>query len=78
MDGLLVGVKETGDSTLPYKVKVTDAKSISSGARYVTLRKYISHPSLVMYSFATPPIKLKLVEQIGGGLAIANRLDQPL
>jgi hypothetical protein len=29
-------------------------------AQYVTLRKYFSHPSLVMYSFATPPIKLKL------------------
>jgi hypothetical protein len=24
------------------------------------LKKYFSHPSLVMYSFATPPIKLKL------------------
>jgi len=78
MDGLLVGVKDTGNSTLRYKVNLTDAKSISSGAQYVTVRKYISHPSLVMYSFATPPIKLKLVEQIGGGLLIANRLDQLL
>jgi hypothetical protein len=42
-------------------------KSISSGAQYVTLRKYFSHPSLVMYFFATPPIKLKLGQQIGGG-----------
>ncbi len=25
--------------------------------QYVTLLKYISHPSLVIYSFATPPIK---------------------
>ncbi len=31
------------------------------------LRKYFSHSSLVMYSFATPPIKLKLGQQIGGG-----------
>jgi hypothetical protein len=27
-----------------------------------------SHPSLGVYSFATPPIKLKLGQQIGGGL----------
>jgi len=29
----------------------------------VTLQKYFSHPSLVMYSFTTPPIKLKLGQQ---------------
>jgi len=29
-----------------------------------------------MYSFATPPIKLKLGQQIGGGLLIANHQDQ--
>jgi hypothetical protein len=46
--------------------------------KYVSLRKYFSHPSLVMYSFATPPIKLKLRQQIGGGLVIANHLDQSL
>jgi len=50
---------------------------ISSSAQYVTLRKYISHPSLVMYCFATPPIKLKWGQQIGGGL-IANHLEQSL
>jgi hypothetical protein len=33
---------------------------------------------LVMHSFATPPIKLKLGQQIGGGLLIANCLDQSL
>ncbi len=43
-----------------------------------TLRKYFSHPSLVMCSLATPPIKLKLGQQIGGGLLIANHLDQAL
>jgi hypothetical protein len=53
-------------------------ESISSGAEYVTLRKYFSHPSLVMYSFATPLIKLKRGQQIGGGLLIANHLDQSL
>jgi hypothetical protein len=53
--------------------------SISSGgAQYVTLLKYFSHPSLVVYSFATPPMKLKLGQQIGGGLLIANHLDEPL
>ncbi len=35
-------------------------KSISSSAQYVTLQKCFSHPSLVIYFFATPPIKLKL------------------
>jgi hypothetical protein len=50
-------------------------KSIYSGAQCVTLRKYFSHPSLVMYSFVTPPIKLKLGQQIGGGLLIVNHLD---
>jgi hypothetical protein len=54
------------------------SKSISSGAKYVTLQKKISHPSSVMYSFATPQIKLKLGEQIGGGLLITNHLDQSL
>jgi hypothetical protein len=53
-------------------------ESISSGAQYVTLRKYFSHPSLVMYSFATPPIKLKPRQQIRGGLLIANHMDQSL
>jgi hypothetical protein len=32
------------------------AKSISSAAQYVTLRKYFSQTSLVMYSFANPSI----------------------
>ncbi len=44
----------------------------------MTLRKYFSHPSLVIYCFATPPIKLKLGLQIGGGLLITNHLDQSL
>jgi hypothetical protein len=46
--------------------------------QYVTLLKYVSHPSLVLYSFATPPIKLKLGQEIGGGLLIAKHLDQSL
>jgi hypothetical protein len=53
-------------------------KSIPTSTQYLSLRKYFSHPSLVMYSFATPPIKLKLRQQIGGGLLIANHLDQSL
>jgi hypothetical protein len=47
-------------------------------ARYVTRRKYFSQPRSVMYSFATLPIKLKLVHQIGGGLLIANHMDESL
>jgi len=52
------------------------AESISSGAQYVTLQKYFSHPSFVMFFFGTPPIKLKLERQIRGGLLIANHMDQ--
>jgi hypothetical protein len=44
----------------------------------VTLGKYFSHPSLVMYSFAIPPIKLKLALQIGGELLRVNHLDESL
>jgi len=40
----------------------------TSSAQYVTLQKYFSHPSLVIYFFATPAVKLKLGQQIGGGL----------
>jgi hypothetical protein len=31
-----------------------------------------------IYSFATPPIKLKLGQQIGGELLIANHFDQSI
>ncbi len=49
---------------------------ISSGAQYVTLQKYFSHPSLVPFYFlVTPPMKLKL---LGGVLLITNHLDQSL
>jgi hypothetical protein len=35
------------------------------------LQKYFSHPSLVIYLFATPLIKLKLGQHIGGELLVA-------
>jgi hypothetical protein len=42
----------------------------------MTLKTYFSHASLVIYYLATPPIKLKLgVQQIGGGLLIANHVE---
>jgi hypothetical protein len=59
-------------------LKTLGGKSISSSAQYVTLRNFFSHPSLVMYSLSTAPIKLKLGQQIGGGLLIANHMDQSL
>jgi hypothetical protein len=59
-------------------VKSLITKNISSGAQYVTLQKYFSHPSLVKHSFTTPPVKLKPGQQIGEGLLIANHLDQSL
>jgi hypothetical protein len=43
-------------------------KSISSGAQYVTLQKYFSHPSLVIYFFATSHIRtVKPRQEIGLG-----------
>ncbi len=38
--------------------------------------KYFSHPSLVMYSFATPPIKLKLDEEnpTYGGFTVQDHI----
>jgi hypothetical protein len=44
----------------------------------VTLKIYFSHPSLVIYFFATPSIKLKLGQQIGEGLLISNHMGQSL
>jgi hypothetical protein len=49
--------------------------SIFSGAQYVTLQKYFSHPSLVIYFFAG---RTELGQQIGGELLKANHLDQSL
>jgi len=62
---------------------VTFLRASPSGAQYVTLRKYFSHPSLVMYSFATPATKLKLGQQIGGGTTNkqttwTNHYDRPI
>jgi hypothetical protein len=42
----------------------------------VSHSQYFSHPSLVIYFFAPPPIKWKLRLQIGGRLLIANYLHQ--
>jgi hypothetical protein len=50
--------------------------SITSSAQNETLQKYFSHPSLVIFFLATPPIKLKVRLQIGGRLLIANHLFQ--
>ncbi len=47
-----------------------------SGVQYVTMQKYFSHPSSIIYFFLTPPIKIKLGLQIGRRLLIDTRLDQ--
>ncbi len=47
-----------------------------TGAHYGTRQKFFSHPSLILYFFPTPPIKLKLRFRIGERLLIANHLDQ--
>jgi hypothetical protein len=44
----------------------------------VTTCQNISQPSLVIYIFATPPIKMKLGVLIGRGLIVGNHLDQSL
>ncbi len=38
----------------------------------------VCDPAKILFSFATPPIKLKLGQQILGGLLIANHLDESL
>jgi len=48
----------------------------SSGAQYVTLQKDFLPPSLVIFFFATPPIKLKLRLQIGG--STNSKLSGPI
>jgi hypothetical protein len=40
-------------------------KSISNSAQYVTLRIFYSHPSLVMYSFATPTTETRTANRRG-------------
>ncbi len=40
------------------------------------LTDFFPHPSLVLYSFATPPIKLKPGQQIGARPQIANHVDR--
>jgi hypothetical protein len=52
---------------LAHILKVIKENPVSTGAQYVTLQKYFSHPNLLVYFFATPPIKLKLGQEIGGG-----------
>jgi hypothetical protein len=47
-------------------------QSIFNGAQYVTLQKYFSHPSLVIYFFPNSPIRLKLGLQTRGRLLIAT------
>jgi hypothetical protein len=44
----------------------------------VAQQKYFSNPNLVIFSFPTPFMKLKLRLQIGGRLLMANHLDQSL
>jgi hypothetical protein len=39
---------------------------IGGDAQYVILQKYFSHLSLIIYFFATPPIKLKQGPQTDG------------
>jgi hypothetical protein len=62
-------------STINKTIASVKHKNISSSPWYVPLQEYLSHPSLVIYFFTTPPIKLKLGLQIGGRLLIANHLD---
>jgi hypothetical protein len=61
-----------GANSYPYTMLLDS----SSGAEYVTLQKYFLHPSLVIYFFATPPIKLKLRLQIGG--STNSKLSGPI
>jgi hypothetical protein len=61
-----------------YTIRASLAREFSLCVR--PCKNNFSHPSLVTYFFATPPIKLELVQQINrwGGLLIANHLDESL
>jgi len=56
------------------KISLWWAKNTS--AQFVTLLKYFWHPSFNYLVFLTPPINLKLGQQIGGRLLIATHLGQ--
>jgi hypothetical protein len=69
MEGRSESIAET--QTLFCKTDIVygqNIRSSPSGAQYVTLQKCFLNRSLVIYFFATPPIKLKLGLQIGGKL----------
>ncbi len=51
--------KRTGVMPLAHILKFIKENPVSTGAQYVTLQKYFSHSNLLVYFFATPPIKLK-------------------
>jgi hypothetical protein len=59
-----------------FKWVQSSCHSISSSAQYVSWEKYCSHPSLVIYFFATPPLRPK--QLLDAGQLIANHLDQSL
>jgi hypothetical protein len=66
------------DPTTTTTTTTTTTKSISSGAQYVTLRKYFSHPSFSYVLFCNPTNKTETgtAKQIGGGGGTTN--NKPL
>jgi hypothetical protein len=71
--GYLLGRCYSGE-VHTWKYALKSISSICDPAKIFFMSKY----SLVDYCFATPPVKLTLGQQIGGGLLIANHLDQSL
>jgi hypothetical protein len=62
----------------PPSLESPQTKRVAMKKFIVTLQIFFSHPSLVIYFFATPPTKFKLGQQIRGGLLTTNHLDQLL
>jgi hypothetical protein len=74
--GVLVAV---GSFSGKFTAIVTLSKSISSGDQYVTLQKYFSHLSIVLFTFLEPhPYYWNSDSKQVGRLLIANHLDQSL
>ncbi len=59
-----------------FKISISNHSNTVEHAHNASFQKYFSHPHLVIYFFATSPLKLKCGQQIGGGdLLIENHID---
>jgi hypothetical protein len=78
-DGLMMQKQWVHDTCWMYYLQLYMLYTLRASPQVLnmfTLQTYFSRPSLVIYIFATPPIKLKWGLQIGGKLLITSHVDQ--